>query len=241
MRAILYKEINTFFSSAVGYVVIAIFLLLNALFLWFLDSGYNIFDQGYASLLPFFNLAPWVFIFLIPAICMKSFSEEKKQGTLELLQTLPISTWQLVLGKFFGALLLSVLALLPTLIYVACIYYLGKTPGNFDTGEILGSYIGLFFLASIYTAMGIFASSLTNSQIIAFMTGAFLCFISYFGFSGLTDAILNSDIYALEYLGIAFHYKSISRGVIDTRDIVYFISVTALFLSLTQFNLNKKN
>lgn len=241
MRAILFKEFNSFFSSPIGYLVIGLFLMVNGLFLWVFRGDYNILDYGFADLSPFFQLAPWIFIFLIPAVTMRSFSEEKKQGTLELLLTKPISSWQLVGGKYLGAFLLVLLALLPTLLYVVTIDKLGDPSGNFDIGQTFGSYLGLLFLAATYTAIGIFASTLSKNQIVAFIVAVFLCFIIYFGFQGLSNqALFGSDIYALEYLGISFHYESISRGVIDSRDVIYFGSVIFLFLFLTHFNLTRK-
>ncbi|MGB7786633.1 MAG: gliding motility-associated ABC transporter permease subunit GldF [Salinimicrobium sp.] len=241
MFAILKKEINSFFAGPIGYLVIGLFLLLNGLFLWVFKGQYNIFDNGFANLSPFFTLAPWIFLFLIPAITMKSFSEEIKQGTLELLLTKPISTTQLVLGKYFGALSLVILALIPTLLYVVTIYYLGKPEGNLDYGVIIGSYFGLLFLGGCYTSIGIFASILSPNQVVSFILAVFLCFISFFAFDALADLNLFSfGAFGAEDLGLSSHYESISRGVIDTRDLVYFISFSAFFLALTGFSLNSK-
>ncbi|WP_121668039.1 gliding motility-associated ABC transporter permease subunit GldF [Mesonia aquimarina] len=240
MLAILQKEINTFFSSAIGYLVIGIFLLVNGLFLWVFNGDFNILNYGFANLSSFFLIAPWIFIFLIPAITMRSFAEEKKQGTLELLFTKPITRWQLILGKYFGAFILVILALFPTLLYVFTIHQLGENPGNYDFGATIGSYLGLVFLGAVYTAIGVFASSLTKNQIVAFILAVLLCFLSYFAFEGISNfQLFGSEIYALEYLGISFHYKSISRGIIDTRDIIYFLSFVFLFLSLTKYTVNK--
>ncbi len=236
MLAILKKEFNSFFASPIGYLVIAIFLVLNGLFLWVFKGEFNILDYGFSDLSSFFLISPWVFIFLIPAVTMRSFSDEKKQGTLELLLTKPISLFQIVLGKYLGAFSLILLALVPTLLYVYTIYQLGSPIGNIDTGSTIGSYIGLFFLAATYTAIGIFASTLSNNQIVAFISAVFLCFFFYIGLEGISSVISNSFI---EQLGINFHYKSISRGVIDTRDIIYFFSITILFLVLTKYNINK--
>lgn len=240
MRALFFKEINAFFSSITGYLVIGVFLVVNGLFLWVFQGDFNVLDYGFANLSPFFQIAPWIFIFLIPAITMRSFSEEKKQGTLELLLTKPLKKWQLVLGKYFGALMVVILALIPTLLYVLTIDKLGKTTGNFDFGATIGSYFGLLFLGAVFTAIGIFSSSFSKNQIVAFIVAMLLCFLCYFAFQGLSDFdLFGSDIYALEYLGISFHYKSISRGVLDTRDLIYFLSLVLVFLSLTKFNLNK--
>ncbi|TWO31733.1 gliding motility-associated ABC transporter permease subunit GldF [Seonamhaeicola sediminis] len=236
MLAILKKEINAFFASPIGYLVIAIFLVLNGLFLWVFKGEFNILDYGFADLSSFFLLAPWILIFLIPAVTMRSFSDEKKQGTLELLLTKPISHFKIVLGKYLGALTLIIVALLPTLLYVFTIYQLGNPVGNLDMGSTLGSYFGLLFLVASYTAIGIFGSSLSDNQIVAFIISVFLCFIFYIGFEGMAD-FTSSNI--VEQLGMSYHFKSISRGVIDTRDIIYFVSVTVFFMMLTNLNLNK--
>lgn len=243
MIAILKKEINSFFSSPIGYLVIGIFLVINGLFLWVFKGSYNILDSGFASLSPFFTLAPWIFLFLIPAITMKSFSEEKKQGTLELLLTKPVSHWKLVLGKYLGALILVLLALLPTLLYVWAIYNLGKPEGNLDTGATIGSYLGLILLGGCYTAAGVFASALTQNQLVSFILAVFLCFTSFFAFEALADLnLFELGAFGAGELGLSEHYKSISRGVIDSRDLVYFISFILFFLALTRFSVtNTKN
>ena len=241
MFAILKKEINAFFASPTGYLVIGLFLVLNGLFLWVFKGEYNILDSGFASLEPFFTLAPWIFLFLIPAITMKSFSEEIKQGTLELLLTKPLTTIELVLGKYLGALVLVLLAILPSLLYIAAIWYLGSPNGNLDSGVILGSYFGLIFLGACYAAIGIFASILSPNQIVSFILAIFLCFIAYFAFEALANLnVFGSGSFGIEDLGLDAHYESISRGVIDTRDVIYFLSFILLFLALTTFNLNKK-
>jgi ABC-2 type transport system permease protein len=237
MLAILKKEINSFFASPIGYLVIAIFLLLNGLFLWVFKGEFNILDNGFADLSPFFLLAPWILIFLIPAVTMRSFSDEKKQGTLELLLTKPISTLQLVLGKYFGAFVLIIIALLPTILYVYTVYQLGNPAGNIDFGSTLGSYFGLLFLVAAYTAIGVFASTLSDNQIVAFIVAVFLCLFFFIGFEGIADVASSNMI---EQLGMNAHYKSMSRGVLDTRDIIYFLSVTILFVALTKFNIKKQ-
>lgn len=238
MYAILKKEINSFFASPIGYLVIAIFLLLNGLFLWLFKGDNNIMDYGFADLSSFFMLAPWILIFLIPAVTMRSFSDEKKQGTLELLLTKPISHLQIVLGKYFGAFILILIALLPTLIYVYTVYQLGNPVGNLDVGSTLGSYFGLLFLIAAYTAIGVFASTLSDNQIVAFITSVFICFAFYIGLDSLAEYSSNNFI---EQLGMNAHYKSMSRGVIDTRDIIYFLSITIFFIMLTKLNINKEN
>ncbi len=234
MVAILKKEISSFFSSPTGYLVVGIFLVISGLFLFVFSGPYNILDNGFADVAPFFELAPWIFIFLIPAITMKSFSEEYKQGTMELLLTRPIGIWNLVWGKYLGAFFLCVIAIIPTFIYVFTISQLGDPAGNFDVGATLGSYFGLFLLAFTYTAIGLFSSALSQNQITAFIIAVFLCFFFFFAFEGLAGYNLFGDTaYGIEYLGISHHYKSMSRGVIDTRDIIYFLSLITLFLTLT--------
>ncbi|GAA4304061.1 gliding motility-associated ABC transporter permease subunit GldF [Aestuariibaculum suncheonense] len=237
MLAILKKEINSFFASPIGYLVIAIFLLLNSLFLWLFKGEFNILDYGFADLSSFFLLAPWILIFLIPAVTMRSFSDEKKQGTLELLLTKPISHLNIVLGKYFGAFVLIIIALIPTFLYVYTVYELGNPVGNLDIGSTLGSYFGLLFLVAAYTAIGIFTSTLSSNQIVAFILAVFLCFLFYIGFEGVAD-FMASDI--IDQLGMSSHYKSMSRGVLDTRDIIYFLSITALFLMLTKLTINQE-
>lgn len=238
MKALLLREIKSFFGSPTGYLVIAIFLLLNGLFLWVFDGDFNIMNSGFADLSPFFTISPWILIFLIPAVTMRSFSDEKKQGTIELLLTRPISITGIVNGKFFGAFVLILLALLPTLIYVSVISNLGSPQGNIDMGSTTGSYFGLLFLIGGYTAIGIFTSSLSDNQIVAFIASVFLCFLFYFGFEGL--AAYAGEFSALvASLGMDYHFKSMSRGVLDTRDIIYFLSIAILFLSLTVYQLKK--
>jgi ABC-2 type transport system permease protein len=230
MFAILKKEIHSFFASPIGYLVIAIFLLLNGLFLWVFKGEFNILDYGFADLSAFFLLAPWILIFLIPAVTMRSFSDEKKQGTLELLLTKPIPHYRIVLGKYLGAFILILLALIPTLLYVYTVYQLGNPIGNLDLGTIAGSYFGLLFLTSSYTAIGVFSSTLSDNQIVAFIVSVFLCFFFYIGFEGIADV---TSSHFIDQLGMNSHYKSMSRGVLDTRDILYFLSITLFFVVLT--------
>jgi ABC-2 type transport system permease protein len=240
MLAILKKEINTFFASPIGYLVIGVFLLLNGMFLWVFKGEFNILDNGLASLSSFFLLAPWILIFLIPAVTMRSFSDEKKQGTLELLVTKPISHFQIVLGKYFGAFVLIIMALVPTLLYVYTISQLGNPQGNLDIGSTIGSYFGLLFLIAAYTAIGVFASTLSDNQIVAFIIAVFICFFFYFGFEGLSNYTIFNNLVYLENLGMASHYNSMSRGVIDTRDLVYFISIALAFLVFTKLRIQKQ-
>ena len=236
MLAILKKEIQTFFATPVGYLVISVFLITNGLFLWVLKGEYNIFDYGFADLSGYYFLAPWLFLFLIPAITMKSFSEEKKQGTLELLLTKPISLTQLILGKYLGALSLIIIALIPTLLYIYTVHQLGNPIGNIDLGSAIGAYTGLLGVAMIYSAIGIFTSTVSNNQIVSFILAVILCFIMYFGFETLSENTTNT----LSLIGIKSHFENISKGIIDTRDVIYFISTSALFLYITKLILAKK-
>jgi ABC-2 type transport system permease protein len=236
MKAILLREIKSFFGSPIGYLVISLFLILNGLFLWVFQGEYNILDSGFADMTPFFSLSPWILIFLIPAVTMRSFTDEKKQGTLELLLTKPLSIWQIVNGKFLGALLLIVMAIIPTFIYVVVISRLGTPEGNIDMGSTIGSYFGLLFLMAAYSAIGIFTSTLSDNQIVAFIISVFMCFFFYFGFDGLASISPNYSTMIVA-IGMQDHFKSMGRGVIDTRDILYFASLTVLFLSLTVYKL----
>lgn len=242
MLAIFKHEIKSFFTSPIGYLVIGLFLTLNGLFLWVFKGPFNIFEYGFADLSTFFLLAPWVFLFLIPAITMKSFSEEKKLGTLELLFIKPISMGQTVLGKFLGTFVLGLIALLPTLLYAYTISRLGTTVGNLDTGLVIGSYFGTIFLMACYTAIGLFASTLSNNQIVAFLIGLVLCFLLYYGFEGLSTSIVGGPTSVfVQSLGMKHHFESIARGVLDTRDLIYFISLTLFFLFLTAVQLKNTN
>ncbi|GAA6768810.1 gliding motility-associated ABC transporter permease subunit GldF [Flavobacterium sp. CGRL1] len=193
-------------------------------------------NTGYADLTPFFTLTPWILIFLIPAVTMRSFSDERKQGTLELLLTKPLSIWQIVNGKFLGSFFLIILAIIPTFIYVKVISSLGSPEGNIDMGSTIGSYFGLLFLIASYSAIGIFTSTLSENQIVAFIIAVFLCFLFYFGFEGLASLVPGqSNI--ISAFGMQDHFKSMSRGVIDTRDVIYFLSISVLFLSFTVYQL----
>ena len=236
MKSILLREIKSFFGSPIGYLVIAIFLLMNGLFLWVFEGDFNIPNSGFADLSPIFTLAPWILIFLIPAVTMRSFSDEKKQGTIELLFTKPLSIWQIVNGKFLGAFLLIVIAIIPTIIYVFVISNLGNPEGNLDFGSTLGSYFGLLFLIGAYTSIGIFTSTLSENQIVAFIISVFLCFVFYFGFDGISSFAGSFNL-IISSIGMDYHFKSMSRGVLDTRDILYFVSITVVFLSFTVYKL----
>lgn len=238
MRALLIKELSSFFASITGYLVIIVFLIIIGLFTWVFPGQFNLLDIGYANLDSLFILSPWIFLFLVPAVTMRLFSEEKKAGTLDLLFSRPISDLTIVLAKFTTGLLLVILALLPTLTYYITIYNYGNPIGNLDSGAILGSYIGLFFLAAIYVSIGLYASSLTDNQIIAFLLGAVLNFVFFFGFDAIGSLPVFRHYASFIYnIGISEHYKSISRGVIDTRDIIYFLSIISLFILLTKTKL----
>ncbi|MBK6397628.1 MAG: gliding motility-associated ABC transporter permease subunit GldF [Bacteroidetes bacterium] len=242
MVALLRKEINSFFSSLIGYIVIIVFLLTLGLIMWiFPGGGFNIIESGFANMDPLFVVAPWVFLFLIPAVTMKMFAEEHRSGTIEILLTQPISDLQIVLAKFFSAVILVVIALLPTSIYYISIYQLANPVGNIDTAGIVGSYIGLIFLCSGFASIGVFASALTSNQIVSFILAVILSFFFYSGFEFLA-AIISNPVAGnlLAGLGISNHYASLSRGVIDTRDVVYFISLTLLFVFSTRFILEKR-
>ena len=233
------KEWQQYFSSLTGYIIIIVFLLVNGLVLFVFED--NIFSFGYATLDKFFQLAPWLLLLLIPAITMRSFAEEFKLGTYEILQTLPLTHKQIVLGKYFGSLLVALIALLPTLIYIISIQQL-STGNGLDLGATFGAYIGLFFLAAVFSAIGIYSSSFTNNAVVAFIISLIACALLYYGFSAISKLplLIGSLDYYIEMIGIDFHYSSISRGVIDTRDLVYFISITTLLLLLTEKNLQRR-
>ncbi len=241
MLSLYKKEINSFLSSLIGYIVIIVFLLVIGLFLWVFPLDSNVFFFGYANIDGLFTIAPFVFLFLIPAITMRMFAEEKKTGTIEQLLTQPIGDFQIVFGKYLAGLSLVVIALLPTLVYFFSVYELGFTRGNIDQGGMWGSYIGLFFLGAAFIAIGLFASSITDNQIISFILAVLLCGFVYMGFEFIwsLDMFGGLDLF-IRSLGISAHYSSISRGVIDTRDILYFLSVIALFLLLTKFVLSAR-
>lgn len=238
MLAILKKELNLFFASPIGYLVIAVFLLINGLFLWVFKGDFNILNAGFADLNSFFFITPWFFIFLIPAITMRSFTDEVKLGTIEILKTKPITYWQIVLGKFFGAFTLIILALIPTIAYVYTIHQLGNPVGNLDVGSTLGSYFGLLFIGATFTAIGMFSSALSSNQIVAFIIGVALSFFMFYGFTAIADLQLIRN-FEIGNLGMYNHFKSISRGVIDGKDLLYFLSIIFFFLYLTKLKFDK--
>jgi len=240
--ALLKKEINSFFSSLIGYIVIIVFLLTLGLIMWiFPGADFNIIESGYSNIDPLFIVAPWVFLFLIPAVTMKMFAEEQKSGTIEILLTQPLTDLQIVLAKYFSAVLLVIIALVPTLVYYITVYLLANPAGNIDTAGIIGSYIGLIFLCSGFASIGVFASALSNNQIDSFILAVILSFFFYSGFEFLGSIITQPTISnLLAQLGISSHYGSMSRGVIDSRDVIYFISLTLFFVFFTRFILEKR-
>ena len=217
-----------------AYITIGVFLLVAGLFLWVFPES-SILEYGYAGLDSLFYIAPYLFMFLIPAVTMRSLAEEKKEGTFELLATKPLTDWQIILGKYLASLLIVFIALMPTLIYYFTVYELGVEKGNVDTGAVIGSYIGLILLAGAFTSIGIFGSSITRNQIVAFTIAVFLCFFAFSGFDSISQllSLQSIDTYIMA-MGINEHYLSISRGVLDTRDLVYFLSFIAVFLVITK-------
>jgi ABC-2 type transport system permease protein len=241
MIHILTKEFNSFLNSLIAYVVIGVFLTGIGLLMWFFPDT-SVLDYGFADMDSLFSLGPYVFIFLIPAITMRSFAEEKKGGTMELLLTKPLTDWDIILGKYFACVALVLLALLPTLIYYFSIYALGNPVGNIDTPGVIGSYVGLCLLGGIFCAIGIFASSITSNQIVSFILAAFLCYILFSGFESF--ALLNvwsANALFIKQLGILYHYESLSKGLIDSRDVIYFLSVIAGMLLVTRITLGSRS
>jgi ABC-2 type transport system permease protein len=233
------KELRQFFSSLTGYIAIIVFLLVNGLVLFVFKN--NILEYGYATLDQFFSFAPWILLFLIAAITMRSFSDEFKSGTFEILQTRPISAWQIVNGKFWGSLVVALIALLPTLVYYFTINHLASSSG-IDSGAAVGSYLGLVLLTAVFTSIGVCVSSFTTNSVVAFIISLIACVLFYYGFTAISElpVFKNGADYYIDMLGISFHYQSISRGVIDTRDLVYFISLIIFFLLVTKQNLGRR-
>ena len=236
MKSILLKEIKSFFSSSIGIMVLNVFLIINGIFLFVLSNDFNIINSSFADLSPFFKLSPYILLFLIPAVTMRTFADEIKQGTIELLLTKPTTIWQIVLGKFFGAILLIVLALLPTLVYVGVVWQYGLEIGNLDMGSTIGSYFGLLFLIASYTSIGVFSSTLSENQIVSFIIAVCISYILFLGLEQI-EGLLKSSSNIFESLGMNYHFKSMSRGVLDTRNIIYFLSITVLFLSISVYKI----
>jgi len=233
------KEFTSFLNSLIAYMVIAVFLTGIGLLMWVFPET-SVLEYGFADMDTLFSLGPFVFIFLVPAITMKSFAEEKKLGTLELLFTRPLTDWDIVVGKFLAGLLLVIIALLPTLVYYFSIVSLGSPVGNVDTPGVMGSYLGLALLGGVFCSIGIFASSITPNQIVAFILAAFFCFIFYSGLDSLSS-FFGSQALFIKQLGILYHYESISKGLIDSRDLIYFLSVISLMLLFTKIKVSQHN
>ena len=240
MYSIFKKELHAFFSNATGYIVIGLFLLITGLLLWVVPGEYNVPDSGYANVDGLFYLAPWLFLFLCPAVTMRLFAEERQAGTWELLTTRPVSRARIVLGKYLAGWVLVCLALVPTVVYYGSVWCMAEPVGNVDAGAFWGSFIGLLFLSAVYAAIGTFASSLSRNQVVAFIVALALCFFFYYGFE-VTGRFFSegATVYFLDNLGIHAHYKSMSRGVLDSRDMAYFVAVTALFLAATVWRVRK--
>lgn len=240
MKEVFFKEVNGFLNSLIAYIVLSVFLIGVGLLVWVFPET-SVLDYGYAELETLFSFGPYVLLFLIPAITMRTFAEEKKGGTMELLLTRPLTDWQIILGKYFSSLFLLLLALLPTLLYYYSIYELGNPEGNIDTAGVTGSYVGLFLLGAVFAAIGILASSLTENQIVAFLVALFLCFLLYTGFSSLAAIdVWGTWSYIIQQLGILHHYNALSRGLIDSRNLLYFLSVIILMLSFTKLVLSSR-
>jgi ABC-2 type transport system permease protein len=242
MFSLLKKEIQAFLGSLIGYIVIIVFLLIIGLVMWVFPSEFNVLDNEYASLGPLFNIAPWVFMFLIPSVTMRLFADENRTGTIELLLTKPLTDLQIIGAKYLAGFLLVLFSLLPTLVYYLTIYQLGAPTGNVDHGGMWGSYLGLLFLASGFVAIGLFSSSLSDNQVISFIIAVFISFFVYIGFDFISSLTLfgSFDLF-IQKLGINEHYTSMSRGVIDSRDAIYFLSLIAFFLMLTKVKLSSRN
>lgn len=241
MLSIFTKEVNIFFSSLIGYIVIGVFLVILGMIM-FVFPDTSLLEYNFATLDQLFEIAPLIFMFLIPAITMRSFAEENQNGTIELLATKPVTDLSIVLGKYFASLLLVLFALLPTLLYYYTVYQLGAPKGNLDSGAILGSYIGLLFLAGAFIAIGLFASSLTNNQIVAFVLATFLSFLLFYGFFYLSKlpVFVGKGDDVVQMIGMDYHYNSVSRGVLDTRDLIYFLSLIGLFIGMTLLSLDRR-
>ncbi|MGB0404563.1 MAG: gliding motility-associated ABC transporter permease subunit GldF [Salibacteraceae bacterium] len=241
MITLLRKEISGFLNSLIGYVVMIIFLTTIGLFMWVFPGEFNTLDAGYANIDTLFMLAPWVFMFLAPAVTMRMFSEEQRTGTIELLLTKPVSDWQIIFSKFFAGIILIILALIPTLIYFFTVSSLGAPAWNVDLGAMWGSYIGLIFLSGAFTAIGIFASSISSNQIISFILGLFLSFFCFVGLESLSSLeLLGIADHIILQLGINEHYISMSRGVIDSRDVLYFVALIGIFIWFTKLKLDSR-
>lgn len=239
MKSLIRKELALYFSNLSGYLISCLFLLITGLFLWVIPGNWNIFSAGYANLNGLFELAPWLYLFLIPAVSMRLFADEYRLGTMELLMTSPLSSWKIVWAKYISGFVVILLSLLPSLIFLYSIHTMASPVGNIDLGAIVGSYIGLVLLASIYLSIGLFTSSLTDNQIIAFLLALVLCYMLYAGLD-FTSSIFNGALaHFIADGGIASHYEALSRGVIEVADVVYYFSVTLLFLFFTKLRIER--
>ncbi|CAN5190663.1 gliding motility-associated ABC transporter permease subunit GldF [soil metagenome] len=233
MLAIFRKEVNQFFSSPIAYIIMGVFLTALGLLLWVFPDT-SLLENGYADMGTFFNLTPYVMLFLVPAITMRAIADEVRSGTLEWLLTKPVSRWGVVVGKFLASWLLVVLTLLPTLLYYVTLYQLGAPAGNIDSAGVFGSYIGLILLSGVFVSVGLWASSLNDNQVVAFVLGVFFCFLLYAGLSALAGlSILGSVAYYLSSFALDEQYRALGRGVIDSRNVIYLFSLIILFLLLT--------
>lgn len=240
MLQIFQKEFSGFLHSLIAYIVIGVFLIGVGLPVWVFPET-SVLEGGYADLGVLFSLAPYVFMFLIPAITMRSFAEEKKMGTLEFLFTKPLTEWQVIFGKYLASFVLMTVAVLPTLVYYFSVRQLGDPIANIDTPGVMGSYIGLILLGGVFCAIGIFASAISPNQIVSFLMAAMLCFILYYGFDSLAQlSLVGSTGLAVKQLGILYHFDSLGKGLIDSRDLIYFFSVTAIMLLLTKTVLSSR-
>lgn len=241
MIQVLSKEFSSFLNSLIAYVVIGVFLTAMGLLMWVFPET-SVLEYGYADMDTLFSLGPYVFIFLIPAITMRSFAEEAKGGTLELLLTKPLSDWDIILGKFLACFLLVILSLVPTIVYYFSVYALGNPAGNIDTPGVVGSYIGLILLGAVFCSIGIFSSSITQNQIVSFIVSAFLCYILFAGFESLSLLnVWSEQALFIKGLGLLYHYEALSKGLIDSRNLVYFGSVITLMLLLTRIILGTRS
>lgn len=238
MLTILKKELSSFFNSLTAYIVIGVFLILMGLMFWVYPNT-NILDYGYAEMDTFFQFTPYFMLFFVPAITMRMFSEEIKSGTIELLFTKPISVFKIILGKYFSCVCIIFLALLPTLVYYISLYKIGNPEGNIDSAAVVGSYFGLILIGAVYAAIGLFMSALTKNQVVAFLLSACVCYLLFVGLEQVSSLFSGSLEYLIGYLSLGFHYNSLGKGLIDSRNIIYLLSVCALFLLLTQFSLYK--
>ncbi|UII32535.1 gliding motility-associated ABC transporter permease subunit GldF [Fulvivirga ulvae] len=240
MIQVFVKELNSFLNSLIAYIVISVFLTGIGLLMWVFPET-SVLEYGYADMETLFSLGPYVFMFLIPAITMRMFAEEKKAGTIEMLVTKPLTDWQIIFGKFLSGFALVIFSVIPTIIYYWSVYQLGNPIGNIDTAGVLGSYIGLILLGGVFTSIGIFSSAISTNQIVSFIIAVFFCFIVYSGFESIASindwGVLSSFI---EQLGILYHYAAMSKGLVDTRDVIYFLSVITVMLLSTKLILSSR-